>query len=514
MLFLFVIIAGGGIVHIVGQKKSVEEALAQPMREVTLALVSDLAGSSSPLPLLGTVVSRNEAIIRAESSGKLMNVYKKLGDHVAAGTVIAEFENSGERAAVLQAEGAYESAKATQGMATINTNIAEINTDSSSISLQTAKTQALNTLTAAYTSFDNAVRAKTDSQFSNPQTREAKFNLMLSDSKLLITLEEQHVNVESLITKREVRNRTLSIQDNLLEELDIMTKEANTIKTYLDNLALALTHSIPDTNTPPATIEAYKTATGLARAEIGATLAALSVSKNALSASIAGNKVSEKNLTQTNEGSAAIANASLKSALGNLQAAQSRLNKTIIRSPISGTLNSLAVATGDFVSPYQEIGLVSNNGALEVVAYITEEDAKEIAVDTKVNIDGANGIITRIAPALDPKTKKIEVRIGILGNARNFVNGQSLQIQVPRAHPIHLVDTNAPIELPLSTLKITPTGAVVFTVNAKNELEAHPVKEGALLGDRIIILEGLTPDMRIVTDARGLKAGTRVTIKE
>ena len=35
-------------------------------------------------------------------------VYKKLGDYVNAGEVIAEFENSGERAQVLQAEGAYD----------------------------------------------------------------------------------------------------------------------------------------------------------------------------------------------------------------------------------------------------------------------------------------------------------------------------------------------------------------------------------------------------------------------
>ena len=60
-------------------------------RGVTLSSVAELSLNTSPLPLLGTVTSRSEANIRAESSGKLVAVYRKLGDYVSAGQVIAEF---------------------------------------------------------------------------------------------------------------------------------------------------------------------------------------------------------------------------------------------------------------------------------------------------------------------------------------------------------------------------------------------------------------------------------------
>ena len=86
-------------------------------RGVTLASVGDLSLHTSPLPLLGTVTSLSEANIKAESSGKLVGVYKKLGDYVSAGEVIAEFENSGEHAAVLQSQGAYDAATAEIGRA-------------------------------------------------------------------------------------------------------------------------------------------------------------------------------------------------------------------------------------------------------------------------------------------------------------------------------------------------------------------------------------------------------------
>ena len=43
-----------------------------------------------------------------------------------AGQVIAEFENSGERASVLQAEGAYDAAKAARDLARINQGSATV----------------------------------------------------------------------------------------------------------------------------------------------------------------------------------------------------------------------------------------------------------------------------------------------------------------------------------------------------------------------------------------------------
>jgi len=43
-------------------------------------------------------------------------------------------------------------------------------------------------------------------------------------------------------------------------------------------------------------------------------------------------------------------------------------------------------------------------------------------------------------------------------------------------------------------------------------LVAHEVTLGALLGERVVIASGLTPDMRIVVDARGLREGEKVEV--
>ena len=65
--------------------------------------------------------------------------------------------------------------------------------------------------------------------------------------------------------------------------------------------------------------------------------------------------------------------------------------------------------------------------------------------------------------------------------------------------------------IPLTAVKITPQGPVVFTV-ASSTLSAQSVTLGTILGDRVVIASGITPDTQIVTDARGLSTGETVIV--
>ena len=510
-----VLVLAGAVVTVSYLKSSgvtVTEDVVPADRAVTLASVGELSQSTSPLPLQGTVISRSEANIKAEASGKLAGVYKKLGDHVSAGEVIAAFDNSGERAGVLAAQGTYDAAKAGQGSAALSSNTAAIGSGSAGLSLESAKTSAVNAINSAYVTLDDAVRVKSDGAFRNPQTRDPQFIVSTSDSKLSIALPQERASIEAMLKAREATNRTLSTDSDLIAAFLGIESDLQTTKNFLDELALAYSRAIPDNTATQVVIEGFKATNGLARTQISGALSAIGNARSALNASIAGSLVAANNLTQSSQGNSAAADANVKVALGALNAAQARLDKTIIRSPISGTVNSLTVETGDYVSPFGDIAVVSNNGALEVVAYASDEDAKVLKVGSKVIMnDNISGVITRIASALDPKTKKIEVRIGITGDASALINGQTVRIAAARS--VATPGKKATVlQIPLSALKITPAGSVVFTVSTSSTLIAHPVKEGTLLGDQIIIQEGLTPDMIIVIDARGLKDGAAVTV--
>ena len=155
---------------------------------------------------------------------------------------------------------------------------------------------------------------------------------------------------------------------------------------------------------------------------------------------------------------------------------------------------------------------MAQNGSLEVIAYISEDERAQLSAGEKVRIDGLyDGVVTRVAPALDPTTRQIEVRIAVSGVADKLINGQSVRILLPGAVAV-TTDRTGPLMLPLSAVKLRASDRVVFTVDENGRVVSHPVVIGEVRGDRIEVLSGITADLRIVTDARGLSEGERVRI--
>jgi multidrug efflux pump subunit AcrA (membrane-fusion protein) len=119
------------------------------------------------------------------------------------------------------------------------------------------------------------------------------------------------------------------------------------------------------------------------------------------------------------------------------------------------------------------------------------------------------GSVVRVAGAVDPITKKAEVRISVPASAP-LVAGQSATLAIERAQR---TTESGTISIPLSAVKITPDGTVVFSLGEGNALVARPVELGSLRGAFVEIVSGITLDDSIVTDARGLKEGQVVIVK-
>jgi RND family efflux transporter MFP subunit len=457
---------------------------------VTLASVSDLSQGGSGLSVAGTVQSQTEATVRAEKGGEITAVHYALGDSVSAGTIVAEMENDSERAAVLQAQGAYQAA---QAGATV-----------SQTTLSGAKSSVVATLLSAYASVDTTIRTNIDPMFSNPESNQRAFIVPSADSQSKIYAEAGRGEMAAILTRENGKSSILSANDELIGELTATEGELRAVRDFLDTVIKTLNAGIATNGISDTTIATYKaTATG-ARSTINSTLAAVSGAHQTLQTAI-------QNSAQ-GTGANSSSQAALTQAEGTLAAAKANLEKTIIRAPISGTINSLSLKRGDFVQMTSPVLTVANNHALEVISYITGNDTTRIAVGDKAKIEGdVDGTITRIAPAIDPLTKKIEVRIGLPANAA-VTNGQSVVVDFVKPVASQTKPSKGPTTIPLSALKIGSDTIVVFTVDENSKLVPHPVTLGTLLGDRVVISSGVNPDMIIVTDARGLQAGQTVNV--
>jgi multidrug efflux pump subunit AcrA (membrane-fusion protein) len=153
---------------------------------------------------------------------------------------------------------------------------------------------------------------------------------------------------------------------------------------------------------------------------------------------------------------------------------------------------------------------ITNTGGLEAVAYVSSGDIRDVAVGAKASISGAvTGTVVRVAGAVDPVTKKAEVRISVPADAP-LVSGQSATIEIARA--VRKI-TDTTITIPLSAVKITPEGTIVFTLSSESQLVAHHIVLGSLHGSKVDVASGITLDDVIVKDARGLKVGQKVESK-
>lgn len=507
-----------GIVVISGDSSSSD---TDTNRVVSVATVASLNGTTGGVDVLGTVRSVTEADILAQSSGTVTAVHGKVGQSVAAGYVIAELDNASQSAAVLQAQGAYEAAVAARDAASLQSS----NSASSFVEAQTA---ARDTYASTYTSLDSALENYVDALFGSATPIGPE--LLISDPATGTQLTRQRYALQQ--TMDTWRTKLDSADSTDPEELlNSAYSTLTTVSTFLTTLAHAA-----NTSGSGATV-AQLTALATARSTVDGLLANVSAARDTYRAKKTAAAVAQTQTSSTDTDIAS-ADATVKQALGSLRAAQAAYEKTLVRAPISGTVNFLSLHVGDYATAMTHVATVARNNALEVVTYLSNEDRNRVAVGDTVMVEGQyKAIVTSVAPALDPTTKQTEVDLAITGDT-TLVDGESVHLTLPSlvsdtgtttsststasstpttpstasTTAISTPAVSSSYLLPLSAVKLRTSDRVVFTIGSDNTLVAHAVQIGDVVGDRIEVTSGLTADLTIVTDARGLSEGQKVTI--
>lgn len=464
-----------------GGENSQEEQNNIQLRTVETASVFSIV-NEQVTELIGTVEAINEAHIETETSGRITSVLVELGDVIARGEVIARIENASERAAVLQAEGVYEASLSAAAQSDVGVN--------------NAKNNAVSIYRNAYTTVNDIVLNTIDDLFSDPQA--ATPGLRVEGLGNTAFLNSERIAYRTLLPAWQKDVASVSISDDLkiiLSDARIhIVRTLNIVDTFLTILPEQSVNGI----FLDSEIGDFQKDFITAQQSLNSTLTAIDSAREALASAELGG-------TNTN---LSAANARVKQALGALRSAQAALEKTIIRSPLNGTVNSIDVKIGDFVGSFAPVATIANNNALEITTFIGESDRDRIAVGDIVLIEGSlKGVVARIAPAFDPATGKIEVEIQT--EAETLKNGDTVTLVIsPSETNTVITDT---VRIPLTAVKLTSDRAFVFTVEDGVLIE-HEVALGKANGSVVIIESGIESEWEIVLDARGLNNGVRVNI--
>lgn len=534
-----------------------EEVDNNALSKVEIINVADFQKNNFAVNVTGQVESIQQVELKSQISAKVKNINVSLGDKVEPGQILVNFENADISAQLLQAEAGLEAEQARLSeikrgarfediqIAESQVSNAEISVREAQANLESAEKKAQADLENLYTSAWNSLRLAADlgknSILFITEIQYAYFGDNNQEGLTIATAKERAVAIFlggenagrwAIISLSRLEGGVFGMVQNIsssrsFNEIDAtlstMNLGLNKIRTMLETIPIS--DKLNDID---------KTNLSFEKNNINGQLSAITGIHQGISVQRAGNNIA------INAAQAAFTNA--KAVLVNAQnqlnllksgatteqitiqesrvkASQATVNqvkaqfvKTIIRSPITGEVAVLPVRFGELVSPGQLVASVVNTNGLEVKAYIDSDNLFSISRGNTAMIEGSiKGVITHIAPSIDPVTKKIEVKIAVVdGNQSRLVVGQFVNLNIS-------VDEEAIAEdvylIPLQTVKVISNKTIVYTINDNQIIEEKEVIIGKIIGESIEILDGINSDMNIIYSVRGLEPGQLIEVK-
>ncbi len=201
----------------------------------------------------------------------------------------------------------------------------------------------------------------------------------------------------------------------------------------------------------------------------------------------------------------------------NLRFLEERLERTVIRAPISGILDSREIEVGSMVAAGTPVARIVDNDPVRITAGVPERYAVDVrtGADAVVTFDVISdedflGTISYVGAAVNPRNRTFPVEL-ILPNPGGFIKPEMVanMAVVRRSHENAIV-------IPQEATVRTEDGFVVFVVEDVNGIplaQVRIVELGAAQVNRVQILSGLEPgDRLIVVGQQMVASGDRVNV--
>lgn len=370
----------------------------------------------------GNVTPAQSASLAFEKGGKVKGIYVDVGVRVSAGEVLAETDNGELAAGLLDAQANLESERAKLGELTLGTRpeevrIAETKVNNAEIARQDAEQNLQDKVADAYTKSDDAIRNQVDQLISNPRGSTPQFNFALTDSQLKINIEQSRFLVEKLLVDWQKDVATLlGVNINLKSSAALAEKNLASVKSILDNVALAVNSLLPSSSLSQTTIDGYKADINTARTNINTAIVNLTAARSSLRSAESALLLSRDELTLKKSGATpgdiAGETARVKQAEAKVEVAQAQLGKTILHSPIAGIVTKKDAKVGEIVAPNAPVLSVISDQNLEIDVNVPETDIAKVNIGdpAKITLDpyGETVVFEAIVESIDPASTVVE----------------------------------------------------------------------------------------------------------
>jgi len=474
--------------------------------KVSLIKVGEYQVENAQIDVIGEVESLSQVELKSQISERVKEIRVGIGQAVARGQVLVVLEGAQFAAQIDQAQANLEAERVKLlelegGTRSEEVRLAEVKVANAQLAYEDAEKAMQNTITDAYTKSDDAVRNKIEPLFNTSDLDNPELNFTVTDAQLKIDVEWEHFLLEGTLNDWQ----TEDTEENLEKT-----------RSFLGKLALAINRADASFTLPQTTLDAWKVNVSSARTSLNGAISAFSGAEEKLqgaqsSLAIAENELALKEAGSTSE-QIALQEARVRSAEANVENLETQLDKIILEAPISGVVAGIPVRVGELVNNGEIVISIVNPGSLQVKAYVNSKDLRLILQGAKARIEETGeGVVTRVAPSIDPETKKVEVLIAVVAqNQQSLVIGEFANVKILIDEQLRGSDQ---FFLPLQAIKVGPENSFVYTVSEEGRIEQHVVILGRVIGSSVEVIDGLTADMEIVFSVRGLDPDEFVEVK-
>ena len=197
------------------------------------------------------------------------------------------------------------------------------------------------------------------------------------------------------------------------------------------------------------------------------------------------------------------AQARLEMAKAALTVQQVRLKQTELLAPDNGVISARTATVGAVVGFGAELFRMIRGGRLEWRAEVTSNELGRLSAGVPAVLVAANGATIRgktrmIGPVVDPQTRNglVYVDLPVSDAANPFKAGMFARGEFE-------LGTSNSLTVPQRAVVVRDGFTYVFKLGEGNRVSQVKVQTGRLAGDRIEVVSGLNPSIRIAVDGAG-----------
>lgn len=347
----------------------------------------------------GTIIAAQNVELGFATNGRIALTYARVGQRVAAGTILAETENGDLVATLSQKRAALAQARANLASLQAGTRPEELAIASASVA--SAAAALVDALRSAYTASDDAVHNKLDAFFTNPRT-DPKLSFSISNANLKTTLERGRSAIEPAFAAWTLLTAALTNARAADSAGQAQTYLAQ-VATLLADANTAINQGLPDPTTSSAALSSYASTLATGRTNVNSAATLLTSAAAALDA--ARNTLILKQAGSTSETVAAQA-AAVAAAAADVENARAALNKTYVTAPFAGIVTRMDAKVGETVSPTTSLISVQSDGIFQIETYVPETAIAGIAAGnsatTTLDAYGSSVALPATVVAVDP----------------------------------------------------------------------------------------------------------------